>query len=260
MERKINIFFISSCVLHIIAMVLMLCDHLWATLFGTQRWLTAVGRLAFPIFAFMIIEGYYHTSNIKKYMKRLLFFALISEIPFNYMMSGGVIGPFHQNVLWTFLIALLLIQLMKKLNFKLDAVLSKLKYYKVINIVAEIAIFIVICYVGYFIGNITFVDYFGAGILTVLVFYFFHNKTWYNLIFQIILLYYINAELLAGMYYQVNIMGHMIEVPEQGLAVLALVPIWLYSGKQGYHSKWFKYACYAFYPVHMLILTVISRI
>ena len=259
MERKLNMFFISSCALHIIAMALMVCDHLWATLLGTQRWLTAVGRLAFPIFAFMIVEGFNHTSNIKKYMKRLLIFAVLSEIPFNYMMSGGVIGPFHQNVLWTFLISLLLILLIQKLNLKAENLLQKINLTKA-KIVAEIIIFIVVCYIGYFVGNITFVDYFGAGILTVLVFYFFNKKTWYNLIFQIISIYYINAELLAGMYYKVNILGHAIEVPEQGLAVLALIPIWLYSGKQGYHAKWFKYTCYAFYPVHMLILTLLSRL
>ena len=43
----------------------------------------------------------------------------------------------------------------------------------------------------------------------------------------------------------------------QGLALLALVPIWLYRGRQGYHSKPFQYACYAFYPVHMLLLVLV---
>ena len=48
------------------------------------------------------------------------------------------------------------------------------------------------------------------------------------------------------------------EVCEQGLALLSLVPIWLYRGRQGHHSKAFQYACYAFYPVHMLILGLIQ--
>lgn len=73
---------IDSFMLHILAMTLMLCDHLWATLLPGQEWLTCVGRLAFPIFAFMIAEGYAHTSNVKKYMGRLFVFALVSEIPF----------------------------------------------------------------------------------------------------------------------------------------------------------------------------------
>ncbi|MBP8010374.1 MAG: conjugal transfer protein TraX, partial [Oscillospiraceae bacterium] len=42
------------------------------------------------------------------------------------------------------------------------------------------------------------------------------------------------------------------------LALLSLVPIWLYRGRQGHHSKAFQYACYAFYPVHMLILGLVQ--
>ncbi|MFR5126249.1 TraX family protein [Blautia massiliensis (ex Durand et al. 2017)] len=57
---------IDSFTLHILAMLFMLCDHLWATLFPAQEWMTCVGRLAFPIFAFMIAEGCYYTSNVKK--------------------------------------------------------------------------------------------------------------------------------------------------------------------------------------------------
>ena len=102
---------ISSFTLHILAMALMLCDHLWATLFPAQEWLTCIGRIAFPIFAFMIAEGYFHTSNVKKYIARLLIFAIVSEVPFDLLYGSTVIYPFHQNVLWTFLIALLAIVL-----------------------------------------------------------------------------------------------------------------------------------------------------
>ena len=92
--------------LHILAMLFMLSDHLWATVVPGREWMTCVGRLAFPIFAFMIAEGVYHTKDLKKYAKRLFLFALLSEIPFNYMYDGGPIYPFHQNVLWTFLLAI----------------------------------------------------------------------------------------------------------------------------------------------------------
>ena len=57
MEKKRGI---DSFTLHILAMLFMLCDHLWATLFPAQEWMTCVGRLAFPIFAFMIAEGCYY--------------------------------------------------------------------------------------------------------------------------------------------------------------------------------------------------------
>ena len=110
MEKKRGI---DSFTLHILAMLFMLCDHLWATLFPAQEWMTCVGRLAFPIFAFMIAEGCYYTSNVKKYMLRLFLFAIISEIPFNLIMGSSVFYPFHQNVLWTFLLGGLSIQIIE---------------------------------------------------------------------------------------------------------------------------------------------------
>ena len=74
LEQKNGVFQgISSFTLHIIAMLLMLCDHFWATILFQYDWLTWVGRLAYPIFAFMLVEGYFHTHNLKKYMGRLPF-------------------------------------------------------------------------------------------------------------------------------------------------------------------------------------------
>ena len=105
---------ISSASLHILAMGFMLCDHLWAMLFPAEEWLTCVGRIAFPIFAFMIVEGYLHTHDLRRYLLRMFAGALLSEIPFNLMYGGSVFYPYHQNVLWTFLISLLLILLIEK--------------------------------------------------------------------------------------------------------------------------------------------------
>ena len=103
---KISKFEITSFGLHIMAMALMLCDHLWATIVPGNDWLTDIGRIAFPIFAFMIAEGFFHTKNLKKYATRMLVFALISEIPFNLVMGSRIFYPLHQNVLWTFLIGI----------------------------------------------------------------------------------------------------------------------------------------------------------
>ena len=104
---------ISAATLHLAAMLFMLMDHLWATLLPAQDWLTCVGRLAFPVFAFMAVEGYFHTHSFKRYALRLLVLAVISEVPFDLMYGGTWFYPFHQNVIWTLLMGLLGIHIME---------------------------------------------------------------------------------------------------------------------------------------------------
>ena len=73
----------SSFVLKIIACFTMFIDHVGYLIFnGDSSWFNYVGRLAFPIFAFQISEGYIHTHDVKKYLLRLILFAFISQIPF----------------------------------------------------------------------------------------------------------------------------------------------------------------------------------
>lgn len=232
---------ISSFGLHILAMMFMLCDHMWATLFPAAEWLTCAGRLAYPIFAFMTAEGYTHTHDLRKYVLRLLFWAAVTEIPFNLMYGGSVFYPLHQNVLWTFLISLLMIILIEKCRAKFKPAVSVL-------LSAAIAV------LGYILGYVTMVDYYGEGVLMVLMFYFFRTPNLKNRLLQLIFMYILNVELLGGLCYTFTLFGHEFEFPQQGFALLSLVPIWLYSGRQGFRSKAFRYFCYAFYPVHMLLL------
>ena len=237
-------FEITSFTLHIMAMIFMLCDHLWGTIVQGNDWLTCIGRLTFPIYAFMIVEGYFHTKNLKKYVGRLLIFAILSEIPFNLAMGSRFFYPIHQNVLWTFLISIGLIHWNEKTKEK--------KLWK------RILVGFASILIGSIVGIITFVDYYHAGILMVLVFYFFRHKKWWCYFGQFICMWYINCDMLGGLQYEMNILGQTYFISRQGFALLALIPIWLYNGKQGYHSKTLQFIYYAFYPVHLLILGILK--
>lgn len=232
---------ITSLSLHIMAMAFMLCDHLWGTIVPGHDWLTCIGRIAFPIYAFLLVEGYFHTKNLKKYVSRLLIFAILSEIPFNLAMGSRVFYPIHQNVLWSFLIALWLIHLNEKAR----------KSGRIWKRILTGGLTVVL---GYVLGLVTMVDFYHAGILMVLVFYFFRGRKWWNLLGQIVFLWHINTELLGGFGYEFQLFGQTHFFLRQGFAMLALIPIWLYRGKQGYHNKFIQYGCYAFYPLHLLIL------
>lgn len=239
-------FDLSSAALHILAMVLMLCDHLWATIIPGNDWLTCIGRLAYPIFAFMLVEGYFHTHNLKRYALRLLFFAVISEIPFNLMYSSSVIYPFHQNVIWTLLIGLGMIHLNERAKNAAPA-------RRLLRAASTLIL-------GAFLGLLSFADYNAAGVLTILIFYFFRGKNWWCLLGQLAGLYYINFEMLKGLVFPIDLLGFHMEISQQGLAILALVPIWLYHGRKGYSAKWFQQLCYWFYPAHMILLFLIRHL
>ena len=235
---------LSAAALHILAMAFMLMDHLWATLLPAQEWLTCVGRIAFPIFAFMAVEGYFHTHNLKKYLLRMLIFAVISEVPFDLMYGGTWFYPVHQNVIWTLMMGLVGIHLMETVRKK--------KSTFVYILVSAIVVIL-----GGLLGTLSMVDYYGIGVLTVFIFYFFRQRKWWCLLGQMLALYWVNVELLGGLMYPIRLFGMEFELCQQGLALLALLPIWLYRGRQGYHSKPFQYFCYAFYPIHMLVIVLV---
>ena len=272
MEKKKGI---SGSTLKMIAIVTMLIDHIGAAVLARllmvnglgeldqtnadaiMQWLSAngalywtytimrmIGRVAFPIFCFLLVEGFLHTHDVKKYAMRLGLFALLSEIPFDLMYGGTWFYPVHQNVIWTFILGLLGIHIMETVRKK-----KKTPVFVLTAILVTIA--------GGLLGTLTMVDYYGIGVLTVFIFYFFRGRKWWCLLGQIVALYWVNVELLGGLMYPVRLFGMEFELCQQGLALLALVPIWLYRGRQGYHSKPFQYFCYAFYPVHMLILVLI---
>lgn len=230
---------LTSNMLRILAMGFMICDHLWAKVIPGNDWLTYIGRMTFPIFAFMISEGFIHTSNLKKYILRLLCFALISEIPFNLFYGGSWFYPYHQNVMFTLLFGLLAITLIDKAKKNPNA-----------KTIIKTAVLLIVLGIASFIG---FVDYGFWGFLTVVMFYLFRNFP-FAWIAQLVAMLLMNLVFFEGQLLPVEFFGKTYEIAAQGFAVLALIPIWLYGGKKGKSSKIMQYSFYAFYPVHMILI------
>ena len=243
---KRNLFKCLNAVhLKLIAMACMLLDHMWATVIDGNLWMTCVGRIAFPIFAFQVAEGYAHTKNFKRYLLRMFLFALVAEIPYNLMAGGWWVHPFGQNVMFTFCLSLLLIRLIDKAWTK--------------HRLLGVAVALFAAAVGYILGILTFVDYYGYGILMVLVFWMFRTVR-FGWLIQLAAMIYINCIMIGGLHLDLSLFGHVLSFPVQGFAVLSLIPIFLYNGQRGKQSKLFQYSIYAFYPVHMLVLSLIAML
>ena len=109
----------SSFALKLIAVVSMLTDHMGAVLFPQYIWMRYIGRLAFPIYCFLLTEGYLHTHSFKKYILRMTIFMVLSEIPFDLAFSHTWLNIHYQNVYWTLLLGLLAIRAMEWLQARL---------------------------------------------------------------------------------------------------------------------------------------------
>lgn len=218
----------STFVLKIIAILTMLIDHIGAVLINSetdpQLWLVlrSIGRLAFPIFCFLIVEGFYHTKNVKKYLIRLGAFALISEVPFD-LVHGYVLEFTYQNVFFTLFLGLLLIHLMKQVEMKYK------KEVLVSNVLDALLTF-AFCAAAAFMRT----DYSIQGILIIVAFYLFRGNK---------VLLTLGLLIVNGMF------GGSI------LAAAAMIPIAFYNGEKGRSAK---YLFYIFYPAHLLILYLIK--
>ncbi len=248
---------ITSNMLRILATVFMLSDHLWASVVPGNHWMTDLGRLAFPIYAFMISEGFVHSRDAKKYLRRLLIFAAVSEIPFNLFYSGEVFDPFNQNVLFTFVWGLLAIMQIDKIKTAFKNNKDEKNTKLLIKNIAVSLLLIALISLG---AKFTFTDYKFLGYLTVIMFYLFRDFP-FAFVLQIVGMVFLNWIWFKGEIVFVELFGQTYDIPNQAYAVFALIPIWLYGGKKGKSlGKAGQYGFYAFYPLHMLILYFIQQI
>lgn len=239
MKKMTSLKCLNANQLKFLALFFMLLDHMWATIIPGNQWLTNIGRMAFPIFAFKIVEGFYHTSNFKRYAQRLFLFALISEIPFNLFLTESFIYPFHQNVMFTLLLGLLVIKV-------LDIACREKTWQRgLLALVTLIALSL--------LATLTMVDYGGMGILTIVAFYLFRGfpGAWLG---QLVSLVCLNVVFFQGLSIPLTIFGWTYDFPTQGFAVFSLIFIWLYNGQKGSRNPGLQWVAYWFYPIHLFIL------
>ena len=234
---------LTSNMLRAIAVLLMVIDHIWATYMSFGDWMTYIGRMAFPIFAFQIAEGFVHTKNFKKYALRLLGFALVSELPYNLFYSSRWFNPYHQNVLFTLLLGLMAIKVIDNLK----------KNHKAKDIALSV-LWLFLIVVGSVIG---FVDY-GLNVTLMVVLLYICRNFPFAWVAQLIGMVCINVIFFEGQVIPFELFGRYMEIPIQAFAVFSLIPIWLYGGRKGISNKALQYGFYAFYPVHMIILYLIK--
>lgn len=231
---------LSACSLRLLAIGLMLVDHLWYTGVLKSVWWTCLGRLAFPIFAFQIVEGYFHTHHYRRYCGRLLLFALLSEIPFDLMTAGVWFSPDHQNVMFTLLLGLICVHALHE-GEQASATPEQLKHF---CIVAVCLLLSLACNT----------DYSVLGVMTVMVLDLLRQapKLW-----QLSAMIFLHGIAFGGASVAVYLFGIPLGLPIQSFAVLALLPIWLYNGEKGPGGKSFQWLAYCFYPLHMLLLALL---
>ena len=216
----------SNFDLKILAIITMTIDHIGAIIYPNIDAFRIIGRISFPIFCFLLVEGFKHTHNRFRYFIRLLLFAIITQPIYDYAFNNHEL-----NILFTFSLSFLLLsslEFIKKIINKYNKGIENYLY-KTISYLLIYIIFLIL-------SIILNVDYQALGISLVLIFYLSPN------ILLSLLLYLIIAITL-----DVNNI--------QLYSLIAFIFIYFYNGKKG---KDIKYFFYLYYPLHLLLLKGLS--
>lgn len=228
-KEKRSIKCLNSFYLKIIAVITMTIDHIGAVLLSQYIILRVIGRIAFPIYCFLLVNGFLHTRSLKKYIGRLAVFAMISEVFFDRVFFGHFVDMRYQNVFFTLLIGMIMLAWIEWIRRNLNQNMSL----RIISYAIEGVIVILACGAAYFFQT----DYSFYGILMIYWFYALR----YNQVIMGFFQAYTNLELLGGV---------------QGFACAALIPIYLYNGEKGNTS--YKWWFYIYYPLHLLVIGIIK--
>src|SRR5574344_594852 len=185
-----------------------------------------IGRVAMPIYCFMVAQGMVLTKDKKSYLKRLFIFALVSEIPYDLAFRNTIFEYYNQNVIFTLFLGALLIYIWQVIEDK------SFKVYIKISLMLIIAI--LFC----FLAQMMFTDYSYKGIIAISLLYLsFSNK------------YLTALVLFLSFYFEAYVTGYSLYIPF--IVYLSIPLILLYNGKRGKYSK---FGFYLFYPGHLMLI------
>lgn len=243
----------SSFVLKLIAIFTMFCDHIGDAVYSSVI-LNYIGRIAFPIFAFQLAQGFIHTSNRVKYFVRLLVFAAISQIPFYLFTQKFGVNVGSLNIFFTLLlgfVCMAVYQWIMDLHFdkkthsgnELITEKQSLAFFNEYYIKKIIAVFV--CLGIAYIGDLIHVDYGLWGVLVIFSFYLFKDNKLAMLIsfITLVVIKYGNWIIQYGFHYQYVL-----------LCLFTVIPAFLIAKYNGEKGKSLKYLFYAFYPLHLLLI------
>ncbi len=185
----------------------------WQKLYRLGR---NIGRMAFPIFCFLLVEGFFHTSNKLKYLLRLIVMCLLSEHAFNLLAASRHLDPGHQNVFMTLAISLLTITAIEQIKIHFS---GKPDIISALTLVAAS----LGCLAAYLLKT----DYDYRGVLAIVIIYMLHSSK------------------------ILTCLGTALAFTWEPWALTAVVPLFLYNGKRGLKRK---YIFYAFYPLHIYLI------
>ena len=237
---------LNSFQLKLIAIVAMLINHIgihfsWGQLpqmFPLFVFSQFVGRFTFPIMAFLLVEGFYHSKNLRKYGFRLLVCWIVSIYPFyllhnpNYDFS---ITDIPNNIFFTLFMGLLMMY----------------SYSRIQNKIGKILIVVL------FSALTIYSDWNVIGLLMIWSFFKFHNEKGIKTTLTIYFLFFIL--LTIPVYLQNGNSSSYIVIFLSSFGFLAVMYLLLkYNGKRGYSPNWVKYGFYLFYPAHLVLLECIK--
>lgn len=234
----------SYFVIKILAMLFMLVDHVGYLLMGNMPIMRLFGRVSFPLFAFLLVNGYHHTTDRKKYLTRMFVMALISEVFYDLAFHRNILDLYGQNVFFTLTVGLLSFIATDK--FK-EIVCNKINGIgqTLVIIIGEIGILGCFMIVNRFIRG----DYSWYGIMVIYFLYLAYGtkiKNKFLMVFAIAFANFVNIILANGVF--------------QAFSILSITFIMFFTEKKVSVPKPVKIGCYLFYPVHLFVIFLINML